>query len=140
MMISTGIPALNTSELNQHWPKWKQYFEIYVLAAYNNQLADRQKLALLLHFLGPDGIEMVNGWFPELRNINSPSAEQITFAEVFNTLHVHSQNTPEFENEPTKESSVKEDQECIIPAVTDALYIINVVDIFLKLKQDHQVR
>lgn len=69
-----------------------------------------------------------------------PSAEQITFAEVFNTLHVHRILQNLKMSEPTKESSVNEDQEFVIPAVTDALYIINVVDIFLKLKQDHQVR
>lgn len=140
-MFSSGLPVLNVADLSQHWPKWQQYFEIYVLAAYNNQLADRQKLALFLHFLGPDGLEIVNRWFPELKNINSTSAMQITFEEVWNTLHVHCQYTLEVDHEPNKKSSVKEDdQERVIPAVTDAQDLINVVDIFLKLKQDHQVR
>lgn len=110
-MISPGLPVLNVSQLAEHWPKWSQYFEIYVVAAYHNEIKDRQKLALFLHCLGPDGIELVNGWFPQLKNFNSPSAMEVTFDEVWNKLHDHCQTDEkcktEQEEDQTKSPEVK---------------------------------
>lgn len=81
-VLPVNIHPLDISNLSVKWPKWRQAFEIYIEAAYDGDLSGRKKLSLFLHLIGPEGVQMVNQWFPELIDFGSPEARSISFTAV----------------------------------------------------------
>ena len=53
MELRTSSPAIT-------WKKWRQRFEIYMTAAGKTEAKDDVKTSLLLHAIGPEGIEIFN--------------------------------------------------------------------------------
>lgn len=104
-MIFPGLPSLwvplDVSNLAEDWPRWKQSFEILIVAACNNELEDRQKLAIFMHCLGK-GRKLVNHWFPDLMNFNGVAAKEISFALVWNRMNAHCTTLP-ITDKPTVE-------------------------------------
>ena len=53
MEIGAGPPATT-------WKKWRQRFEIFLTASGQHTATNDVKISLLLHAIGPDGIEVFN--------------------------------------------------------------------------------
>lgn len=82
-VFPVNILPLDISNMSVKWPKWRQGFEIYIEAEYEDNLTGRKKLSLFLHLLGPEGVQMVNQRFPELIDFGSPEARSISFTAVW---------------------------------------------------------
>ncbi len=46
--------------LTDNWRKWKQRFELYMIASGKNEKSDEVKTATLLHLAGPNALEVFN--------------------------------------------------------------------------------
>ena len=46
--------------LGDNWRRWKQRFELYMIASGKNEKSDEVKTATLLHLAGPDALEVYN--------------------------------------------------------------------------------
>ncbi|KAE9544230.1 hypothetical protein AGLY_001409 [Aphis glycines] len=54
-------PEINFSgNLSEVWKRWKQRYDLYVLATSTNTLPNEQQIAILLNIMGDQGIELYN--------------------------------------------------------------------------------
>lgn len=108
-----GLPnlwdPLDVANLAKDWPRFRLSFEILIVAACNNELQDRQKLAIFLHCLGRNGMQLIVEWFPELANFNSPAAIEHNFGLLWNRMTAHCQSLPAMDIEESKEEKPKEE-------------------------------
>ena len=44
----------------ENWQRWKQHFEIYMVASGKNSKSDEVKAATFLHIAGPEALEIFN--------------------------------------------------------------------------------
>lgn len=76
------MPPLDVSDLAVTWPKWRQQFQIYILAVHD-QVPDRRKLAIFLNCLGSPGIAVATKYFPQLQDFDSVAAKEISFEQLW---------------------------------------------------------
>lgn len=88
--LPSTLPHLDVATFPSNWPAWRQAFEVFLAASCNNELGDRQKLAILLHCIGVEGREMVSQWIPQLRAFNSPAGMGVRFCHVWNRMNAQS--------------------------------------------------
>lgn len=63
--LDSRLPqALDCADLARDWPKWKQSFLIYLIAADKMQETEKSKIALFLWLVGQRGMEIFNTLFP----------------------------------------------------------------------------
>ena len=55
-------PLSFQGNLSENWRKWKQRFEVYMIASGNSSKSDETKSAILLHVAGPEGLEIYNAF------------------------------------------------------------------------------
>lgn len=62
--MEAKLPASLNLEGNvaQNWKKFKQQFEIYLVATGKNEKSDEIKIALLLNIIGEEGVEIYNNF------------------------------------------------------------------------------
>lgn len=134
-VLPVNILPLDISNLSVKWSKWRQAFEIYIEAAYEDNLTGRKKLSLFLYLLGPEGVQMVNQWFPELIDFGSPEARSISFTAVWKKFNefMTCQDPPMVSTSidvPPSEAKVhprKELETC--PCISEILSYVNMADI-----------
>lgn len=87
---------VNQVQLSRAWKTWKQLFLIYLDASDYEDATDKKKVSLLLHAIGPDGIELYNNFsFPAAdapQDGERPVASVPTFAQVIKKFDDHFQS------------------------------------------------
>ena len=62
--IAPKMAAFNTKAVDvaEEWTNWSRQFEIYLLASKMEAEPDKRKVALLLHLMGPDSLQIFNSF------------------------------------------------------------------------------
>lgn len=61
-VVINGPEAMQFDDPGKYWPMWKQRFNIYLLASGKNKEGDDVKIALLLHYIGENGLDIYNSF------------------------------------------------------------------------------
>ncbi|CAH1183822.1 unnamed protein product [Phaedon cochleariae] len=63
MMYQSSVAHMDMKgNLSSNWTKWFQSFEIFLIASGFNSETDERKVAMLLHFIGPQGMDIFNSF------------------------------------------------------------------------------
>ncbi|XP_037931443.1 uncharacterized protein LOC119687528 [Teleopsis dalmanni] len=83
-IFATTLPPLNirSTNLAQEWKSWSKQFHIFMLATNLEEQQERRKVALLLHHLGADCIDIFNSFNMDIEEVKLENVLK-NFSEYF---------------------------------------------------------